>query len=486
MRVFPSLSPARRMPAAALALVLLAMAMPSQAIDTCGTTTDDDAATTAQRLLQALVETNGVPGMGAAVWRDGRVAWTGCAGWRDVEARDPVQRDTVFRLASVSKAIAAMAAGKLAEDGQLDIDAPVGNALPWLPAAWARVTVRQLAAHIAGAPHYAGSDFDRLGNTRHATARDAVGIFSGRALLSAPGEAYSYSSWGYTLIGAVIEAQAGEHFLDYLRHHVTDGLAIGADGDAPETRSSRLYDIEDGGARRMARTDMSYTWPGGGLAATPEALAAFGGRVLEHRIVGKARWQAMLQPARLNDGATVHERDYDVGFGWRVGRDRDGDRIAHHAGITTGARSVLVLWPERETAAAVLSNARWVSAMEPTASLLAAPFRAPPADLVAAACPVSGPMTATLAGENFGIEVTFRSDHGRCVGELVAPAPLRTFFAKAYRWPGQRLRIIALSSDGTLARAALVTPFGLYDLRAQRDGRWTVELNATTTLALAR
>ena len=486
MRAFPSLPPAPRMPAATLALALLAMAAPSRAIDTCGATTDDAAATTAQYLLQALVDTNGVPGMGAAVWHDGRVAWTGCAGWRDVEARAPVQRDTVFRLASVSKIIAAMAAGKLAEDGRLDIDAPVGNALPWLPAPWAQVTVRQLAAHIAGAPHYAGSDFDTLGRTRHTTARDAVGLFSQRALLTAPGEAYSYSSWGYTLIGAVIEAQAGEHFLDYVRRHVTDGLAIMADGDAPATRGSRLYSIGDGVARRMAHTDMSYTWPGGGLAATPEALAAFGGRVLEHRIVEKARWQAMLQPARLNSGALVHDRDYDVGFGWRVGRDRDGDRIAHHAGTTTGARSVLVLWPERGAASAVLSNASWISAMESTASLLAAPFRVPPAGLVAPACPTPGPMTATLAGESFGIEVTFRSDHGRCVGELVAPAPLRTFFAKAYRWPGQRLRIIALSSDGTLARAALVTPFGLYDLRAQGDGGWTTKLNATTTLTLTR
>jgi len=48
-----------------------------------------------------------------------------------------VQRDTVFRLASVSKVIATTAAARLVDKGRLDLDAPVGEALPWLPAPWA-------------------------------------------------------------------------------------------------------------------------------------------------------------------------------------------------------------------------------------------------------------------------------------------------------------------------------------------------------------
>ena len=477
---------ARTRLSAACILALLATALPTMAADTCSTAPADAASTTSQRLLQALVETNGVPGMGAAVWRDGRVAWTGCAGLRDVEARAPVRRDTVFRLASVSKVIATTAAAKLIEDGRLDIDAPVGATLPWLTPAWSQVTVRQLAAHISGAPHYAGNDLQVLGKVRYPTAREAVGYFSDRALLSTPGTKYSYSSWGYTLIGAMIEARSGQHFLNYVRQHVTDGLAILADGDAPSAQASVLYDIEHGPARRVPPTDMSYTWPGGGLAGTPEALATFGGRLLDHRIVGAARWEAMLQPTLLADGTPVHERDYDVGFGWRVGRDADGNRIAHHAGTTTGARSVLLLWPGQDTAVGVLSNAMWVSAIEPTAELLAAPFRTPPASLTAAACPTGARLAGTLKDERFELDATFRLEHGRCMGEFVAPEPLRDFFSSAYAWPEHRLRIVALADDGTLSRAALATPYGLYDLRAVRDGEWTVSLNATSTLTLTR
>lgn len=444
-----------------------------------------DASVTSQRLLHALLETNGVPGMGAAVWQGGDVAWTGCAGYRDIEAQAPVQRDTVFRLASVSKVIAATAAAKLAEEGRLDLDAPVGETLDWLPPAWRAPTPRQLAAHISGAPHYIDEDVDALGHTRYAMGRDAVGYFSGRALLSDPGSTYHYSSWGYTVLGTLIEARSGQHFLDYVSQQVASGLAIDADGEGDSLRESALYVIEEGPARRVTRTDMSYTWAGGGLAATPEALVTFGGRLLEHRIVSAETWQAMLQPTLLTDGTPARERDFEVGLGWRVGRDQDGARITHHAGVTLGARSVLLLWPEQDMAVGVVSNASWVSSIEATAQVLAAPFRAPPAGLVANACPASGRLAATLKGETFEVDASFSIEDGRCVGAFEAAGPLRAHFKGANQWSGQRLRIIAMDTGGGLMRAGLATPYGLYDLRAKAPGRWAAVLGSTT-LELAR
>lgn len=458
-----------------------------QADDTCNESGADSttsaASLTAQQLLQALISTNGVPGMGAAVGQGDQVLWTGCAGFRDVEAEAPVRRDTVFRLASVSKLLAATAAAKLAEDGLLDLDAPAGETLEWLPPAWRAPTPRQLAAHIAGAPHYIAEDFSRLGDTHFATGRDAVGYFSDRALLSPPGTAYHYSSWGYTVLGAVIEARSGLHFLDYVRRHVTRDLAIDADSSRP-SQESALYDIERGPARRIPRTDMSYTWGGGGLAATPEALVRFGSRLMAEGIVSGEAWQAMLQPARLADGAPVRDRDYEVGLGWRVGTDADGARIAHHAGVTAGARSVLLLWPGELIAVSVLSNASWISSIESTAQVLAAPFRPAPAGLVANACPVSGRMSASLKGETFEAVADFRLEEGRCVGEIAAAEPLRTHFKGAYPWPDQRLRVIAMEADGHLVRAGLATPYGLYELRAAGRGRWSAALGSNASLEL--
>lgn len=89
-----------------------------------------------------------------------------------------------------------------------------------------------------------------------------------------------------------------------------------------------------------------------------------------------------------------------------------------------------------------------------------------------------------LGQQPVGGLATFRLEHGRCVGELVADGALDKHFAAATAWPGHKLHVIALEADGSLARAALVTPFGLYDLRAEGPGRWSAALTADTRFEL--
>lgn len=126
----------------------------------------------AQALLDALRDANGVPGMSAAVWQDGRLRWQGVSGWRDLARKLPVQADTRFRLASVSKPFAATAAAQLKAQGRLDVDQPVGALLPELDKTWAAATPRLLAAHLSGMPHYEWRDAMR-GGTHYATARES-------------------------------------------------------------------------------------------------------------------------------------------------------------------------------------------------------------------------------------------------------------------------------------------------------------------------
>ncbi|ALN61922.1 beta-lactamase family protein [Lysobacter antibioticus] len=454
------------------------------AADSCAAASNSPEAKTSQLILDALIATNGVPGMGAAVWRDGEVVWTGCSGLRDIAAKLPVERDTVFRLASVSKPLAITAAAKLAEQGRLDLDAPVSGMLPWLRNDWQPISVRQLSAHISGMPHYQLGDRN-AGQRHYATGRDAVGIFSERKLLSVPGTTYRYSSWGYTLIGAVIEARSGRHYLDYLAEQITPGLAIQADTDGLGKNVSRLYKIGDGAPRPAPPNDFSYTWPGGGMAGTPEALARFGGRLLQGRIVSPKTWQAMLQPTLYANGLPVRERDYGLGLGWRIGRDEDGAGIAHHAGTTDGARSALVLWPQQGLAASVLSNAQWVSAIDKTAMMLAAPHRPRPQGLVPRPCPLAATRYRGSLGERrFDGELSFRLVDGRCIGQLSAANSLGSYFDAAEAWPDRKLQVIALDRDGQLTRAALVAPTGLYDLRAAAAGGWSARFSDELSLEL--
>lgn len=429
------------------------------------------AARTADQLLAALREVNGVPGLGAAVWQDGRIVWTGCAGWRDLEARLPVQSDTVFRLASVSKVYAATLAARLAEQGRLDLDAPVQQYLPWLGERWAPLSVRQLAAHAAGLDHYTAAD-QLLGKRHFGNGRAAVRWFIERPLLAAPGTRYTYSSWGYTLLGAVLEGATGASFIELLRHELP-GHAVYQDPADAGASVSKLYRIDGGDSQALVGDDMSYTVPGGGLSASAAAVAGFAGNLIAGRVVRSATWTAMREPYRLADGTNAGERDYAVGLGWRVGRDPDGAAIAHHAGVTTGARSVVVLWPEERIAASLLSNATWVSSIEPSAMVLAAAFRPQRPEAPARPCPIhAAHYRGTLGEDAVAGRLRIRVEQGRCLAVLEPDQTLRAAFAKATAWPGGELRIVGMSAAGDLGLAALVTPYGLYALRADLDGWW--------------
>lgn len=186
----------------------------------------------AQTLLDAMRDASGVPGMGAAVVLHGRLVWQGSSGWRDSVQQRPVDANTRFRLASVSKVFTATALARLAQDGLIDPQAPLSAAAeppPWLPADWAAITPAQLAAHTAGVPHYELRDATR-GRRAFVSAQDAAQAhLAGRELLAQPGQQYRYSSWGYTLLSAAIEASSGMSFTDYLARHVTTGLAIAPD-----------------------------------------------------------------------------------------------------------------------------------------------------------------------------------------------------------------------------------------------------------------
>jgi serine beta-lactamase-like protein LACTB, mitochondrial len=439
-----------------------------------------------QRMLDDLVAVSGVPGMGAAVWRGDRIVWQGSSGLRDVERGSPVTADTIFRLASVSKLLAATAAARLGEQGRFDLDAPVTTILPWLRNGWAPMNARQLAAHISGMPHYNGWDQANLGPTHYPNSRAAVAIFEARPLLTPPGACYTYSSWGYTLLGALIEQTSGMSFPDYVSREVTPGLAVMRDAtDGPNPDATIAYEFIDRRPQRARPVDMSYTWGGGGMAATPSALATFGGWMTQDRIVSAATFDTMLRPARLNDGSEAGERDFQVGFGWRTSPDEDGRPTAHHAGVFTGARSALVLWREERVAVSLLSNATWLSAIEKSAQLLAAPFRAAPEGLVATDCPVGARRyEGSFNGEPVSGAARFTQEAGLCTGRIEAMGSLRAFLDGGMQSRAGELRVVGIDASGGLARAGLVTPFGIYDLRATADGGFRAAFGGTRNLSI--
>ncbi len=445
----------------------------------------DQAGRISDILLEALVETNGVPGMSASLVRDGEIVWLGATGLRDVQRALPVEAGTQFRLASVSKLITATAAARLAGEGLLDPDAPVQSIVRYLPDVWPPISAWQLAAHTSGIPHYQDLDSGR-GGVHFATTEAAVGVFSDRTLLAEPGAAYSYSSYGYTLLSAVIEENAGEPFLEHVARVLLQDLDIGPErGGDPRMATGYNFNA-DGTLVPVAPHDFSYSWGGAGFRGSAGDLALFGARVLSGAAVSPATCALMWTPSRLNDGSLVKDNpDAEVGFGWRISRDQDGALYMHHAGVTDGARSALVLFPESGDSVSILSNARWTASIEQTAMMLVAPYRSANSSKVNAPCPLS----ATRFMGSFGSEpirgaARFELDNGVCRGRI-STADAMGVWLNAFPQPdAAELQIIAVTPDSALVRAGLVTPIGIYDLRLQADNTYEARFGATRLVSL--
>lgn len=438
----------------------------------------------ADRLLQGVAEASGVPGLSIAVVADGTVIWTGTSGERDLERGLPVVPETAFRLASVSKLITATAAIRLQDRGWLDPDAPIQQWIGDLDPAWPPITAHQLAAHTSGLPHYQDVDAGR-GVVAYTSVRQTVGLFNGRPLLFQPGESYAYSSWGYTLLSAVVEAAAGAPFLEHVARDVTDGLDIVPDTAPPGPADTRAYMLVERRPVEAASHNYSYSWGGAGFRAPASAVALFGDRVMAPGFLSDAARETMWAPTTLNDGTAVTDDDSRVAFGWRIGSSIDGERIAHHAGAAIGARSVLLVYPERRVSVALLSNTGWTSAIEQTAEMIAAPFLAAPAADVDAPCPVGArAFEGTFGTTPVDGTAQFRLDGDLCRGSISADHALGAWMDSMPNRQAISFEIIALRADRRLGRAAFISPIGAQELRRGADGSLSVDFGGARHLVL--
>ncbi len=418
----------------------------------------------AAELGAMLLDAAELPGFGVAALQEGRVVYARGFGYRDLARRLPVDSGTAFRAASVSKVVAATAALALYQRGVLDLDRPVGRLLPGYPDSADGITARRLAAHLAGLPHYeSGATTD---GRHYPTAREALGIFRGARPVGAPGERYHYSTHGFTLLSAMMEAAADKPILEILTDEVLTPLGMGRTGG--EQRSSLppyltvLYQRGQGGLVPITRpTDYSYSWAGAGLLSTPSDLvrmttAYFDGRLHDSTV------RLALTPQRTADGT-----DIGVGFAWRVGTDWRGRRIAHHAGVTPGTRSVVLMYPDRQTSVALMTNRNWTSSIESTAMVLLEALTASERHVTHG--PVSTAWTGSFAGDSVAGHLHLVDG----AGTVTVPPVLRALFARDGTAPDV-LQLRAIRND----LYALVTPWGLYPVVAERSaGRFRLRTN---------
>ena len=385
-----------------LCLLLLMMAMAFQQAS-AATTPDDQPADEAghialpetgstspelasfDELMRSFLKEHSIPGAALAVAKDGRVVYTRGFGYADVERQQPVEPDALFRIASVSKPITAMAVMRLVEQGKLHLDAPVFEQLPYtphLPAGQAEdprlreITIRQLLQHTAGWDRDISIDpmfhsvaiASSLETAAPAEPDDIIRFMMGWPLDFAPGTRHAYSNFGYCLLGRLLEQATGVGYEEHVRrdvlaplgiatmrigktleHERSDGevryylprdrFALSVVGDHPGVKVPRPY-----GAWYLEAMDAH-----GGWIASADDLVRFGSAVAyweQSRFLSAESIEAIdAVPA----GPAGHDADGNrkaayYGLGWMI-RPVNGSGGANrwHNGRFDGASSLLVL-----------------------------------------------------------------------------------------------------------------------------------------------
>ena len=328
----------------------------------------------ARRMAEALRQEVKSPGLSVAVAVGGQVVWAEGFGEADVEARVPVSPESRFRLGSISKLFTAAAVARLVEAGKLDLDAPVQRYVPSFPEKDQPVTSRQLAGHLAGIRHYTPPDFVRPPK-RYAGVVDGLEIFKDDPLLFPPGSKYFYTSYGYNLLGAVVEGASGKDFWATIDEQVLKPLQLAATGaDDPERilpGRVRFYALgADGVLKNEKPIDSSYKWPSAGFLATASDLVRFASAHVADGYLKPETRQLLFTSMKTTAG-----EETGVGLGWRIGTDAAGRRFYHHGGAIDGGRAFLLVYPDEKIAVALLANLSGARFAEGEAQKLAELFR---------------------------------------------------------------------------------------------------------------
>jgi CubicO group peptidase (beta-lactamase class C family) len=301
------------------------------------------------------------PGLSVAIVEHGEYEWARGFGFADLENNVPASEHTLFRLASISKALTATAAMQLVERGRLDLDAPVQQYCPSFPEKPWPISTRQVLGHLSGIRHYKPDSQDNAesGNTKHFDDPIQAGLnfFKDDPLVAQPGTSFHYSTQGFTVVGCVIEGASGAKYVDFMRQNIFIPSAMeqtqADDRFAVIPYRTRFYEKKDSGAVRNADfLDSSYKIPGGGWLSSAEDMARFEVAILNDKLIRRSTRDRMWTPLKTSDGSA---NTYALGWGWGKQNDNEVAGVGHTGG-QQGTSTAIVIAPDERAGVVVLMN----------------------------------------------------------------------------------------------------------------------------------
>jgi len=316
--------------------------------------------------MQSQVQFRGFNG-NVLVAKSGKVLYQRSFGYSNFDTKAPLDENSLFELASVSKQFTAVGILLLKDEGRLSLSDTLRKFFPELP--YSHVTIRHLLTHTSGLPDYMGAMIRKWDHKKIAFNTDVIQFLATERIPAdfRPGEKCVYSNTGYQMLASIIEKVSGEPYEVYMMEHVFKPAGL---------QRTRIYNT-----RRSGETIPNYAYgytyvdslrPGvlpdsvkaldfvfyldgivgdGTVNSTTGDLLLWDRALKEHKLLNAATQKQMFTPQHLFD-STI--KNY-YGYGEFLGTNEIGPYITHSGGWP-GYHTVLTRYTNQDLTLIVLSN----------------------------------------------------------------------------------------------------------------------------------
>lgn len=314
-------------------------------------------------------------GVAVGIILDGKVVHVKGYGFEDRENQIPVSMKSMFRWASISKTLTAIAAMQLVEKGELALSTDVRTLVPEFPDTGTQITVKDLLCHQSGIVHYSNGPVVR---TQRSYDSDhpfesvvvALDTFKDSPLLFKPREKYSYSTYAYILLSAVVERAGHKRFADQVLERIIQPLKL--DSLQPDYQWVEIpnravgYDLKGVSPEPSTNTDVSWKLGGGGYISTVGDLTDFAAAIINGKLLQKETWSLVSTVQATSDGKPT-----PLGLGFFV--DGTGPQLRlSHDGSQEKSKTRMVMYPMQRNGVVVMSNSENVNPGEFTTAVFGA------------------------------------------------------------------------------------------------------------------
>jgi beta-lactamase len=315
-------------------------------------TSFEEAKTEAEKILYYLIQEEIIPGASVTVTKQGKIIWQGGYGYADISKKTPVDpQKTIFRVASMSKAITGVLLARLQEQKKFDWNLSLYEYVPNFPPKPFDFTIKQLAGHLAGIRSYKANEYTL--NKKYSI-EEGIDLFKDDILQSAPGTKFLYSSYGINLISLAIEKCLNKKFEDIAKDEVFKPLnmwrtfpdrgKIITDEAIPYTRTKKGLD-------KATEVNNYFKLAGGGFLSTSHDIAKMGTAIERHSFLSQAVENEMLKKQCTTDDVEIN-----YGIGWQNQRDWNGRDYFGHTGMGVGGFGWLSVYPNEQVVIVMLFN----------------------------------------------------------------------------------------------------------------------------------